>query len=190
MAKLSRQTSVKIVEAAWRENPKIDEAPLHKWCAVRTDLTGDRWFVLMAVGPEWWGKTPAEEYLAGHRSELAVGATVPLGALHTVPINDNLIAVIEPGVFYALGTQNDGLVDLCGPLVYTYCWNAKEGREHTRPPRTADRYECVNAAIGAWMRKGRAAAIEILKRSELFEDVFERGGGPGARDPKLKEWDA
>ncbi len=190
----SRNDLATVTDCQWRLRSRNRYDSI-RWCSVQTDRTGDRWFPLLGVGPEIYNRQRPEAFLASDRGckwrVAALGQPVPLGNLHTVPENDNLLACIEPGVKWSLGVQNDGLLAVCGRLAYAYCTGVEGQPIPLLTDEDRQRESVVGAALTLWLTRGRAEAIRTLKESGVFrpKDVFAWNGGPAAHDPRLIEWD-
>lgn len=172
----SRNDLATVTDCQWRLRSRNRYDSI-RWCSVQTDRTGDRWFPLLGVGPEIYNRQRPEAFLASDRGckwrVAALGQPVPLGNLHTVPENDNLLACIEPGVKWSLGVQNDGLLAVCGRLAYAYC----TGVEGQPIPLLTDedrQRESSDAKIGKELGMDHDEVLRLKQVSGLAELFADR----------------
>jgi len=200
---ISRRTLIRITACAWIPERDADRC----WCAVQTDRTGEHWFRLLGV-PSLYARSEApaaflRSPLGPAWRGLRLGEEAPLSALRAVPRNDNLLAIIRPGVHWSLGIQNDGLNRFCGPVIYAYAtdfhWQAA-GPERYEDPEPA-RARAVWETLAEWVSSplppdgARRQAIRRLLATGLFgrdepsnARVFPWAGGAPADSPHRIEW--
>lgn len=159
-AMLSRLDVAQIVTSAWE--PSSDGKVV--WLVLTTDLTGNRRFSprgLPAIA------TPREKEKL--QRQYAVGSRRPLGHLCSVPIGRSIYAAIEPGHNISIGVLNDGLWDICGPLVFAKYYNLTRNADLLTP----EMGRAARAAALVFYESGAQRATEYLMASGVFTAVYD-----------------
>ena len=167
---LSRKTETTITYREW-----LLEVGLN-WLTVKTDKTKDVAFRIVGIK----GLDPTEPY----EDRFPLGSTVKINDLHRVPVAHDVLANIKNGINFQIGIMDDGLNELCGELVFARLVNMTDD-EYSPPDEMTD---IAWRATWIFAQDGKAPAVQFLKESKLFQDVFSFWvGGPGCRDDCVME---
>jgi len=164
---LSRKNAIVITTRNWLDS---DDGKV-KWLTVTTNKTGNMQFRIVGVyKPD--STTP-------HDDKMLVGSTVQINKLHCIPTASDVLANIDNGINFQIGVMDDGLNDLCGDLIFARLVNMTN-KEYTPSEQTID---TAWQAARIFARTGIKQAVQFLKDSNLFKDVFSFVvGGPSCAD--------
>ena len=168
---LSRQELATITYSEWEKR-----GTLH-WLIIRTNRTGGREFMRVGADDK---NLPAASQLA---DGFAVGDTITIGDLRTIPIiTEQVMSTICPGVNMHIGFMDDGLGDLCGPLVFSRIVDMTGSHVQTQS-EIAD----LKAATVVFVRHGQRVAAAFLNRRGYQRLDWRQVGGPAINDPCVRE---
>lgn len=159
---LSRNNYTIITAADW-----VKEGDDLWWYTVQTDITRDRQFRIVGS---------YELNLAANQRDpdtvrnLMIGTKMTIGQLHAIPVNRGLAAMISPGIFMEIGIMQDGLNDLCGPLIFAHF---KDNTSAQNGQATDTQRILARSAAAIYACQGRAEARKALEMSRLFERVYD-----------------
>lgn len=167
---LSRNTKTIVTYREWLLEDGLS------WLTVKTNKTEDVAFRIVGIKPF--------DPVAPHKDTFPLGNTVKIGDLHCIPVASDVLANIENGINFQIGIMDDGLNELCGELAFARLVNMTDN-EYKPPDKMT---EVAWKAAWIFAQEGKAAAVQFLEESELFQDVYSFWvGGPGCRDDCVSE---